>query len=438
MTFQDLIVTPVWLVLLILLAYLIRPLVTSPETKTYLVPGLFAKFLGAIALGFIYQFYYDGGDTFSYHTNGSIWIWKAFMDSPLTGIDLLFQTAGDYNGQTFNYSSHIWFFRDPKSMMVVKIASVFDLFTYGTYSATALFFAIFSFSGSWALFTVLQKLYPSKTRLLAIAILFIPSVVFWGSGILKDSITLGALCWMSYALFRLTIFKKFTLANLLLLGSMAWIIYTIKIYILLCFMASTALFLYLQYIGEIKNRLLKLLAIPALLLIFSGGGYYAINKIAEEDSRYALDKIAETAMITAYDIRYGWGARHGDNSGYTLGELDGTFASLLRLAPEGVVVTLFRPWPWEIKNPLMLMASLESALFLIITIGVVIQFFRKNRYTNNNQPLIWFCLSFTLLFAFAVGVSTFNFGTLMRYKIPVFPFFASLLVIINSKYGTKS
>jgi hypothetical protein len=32
------------------------------------------------------------------------------------------------------------------------------------------------------------------------------------------------------------------------------------------------------------------------------------------------------------------------------------------------------------------------------------------------------------MFAFAVGVSTFNFGTLTRYKIPLMPFYALALV----------
>ena len=48
----------------------------------------------------------------------------------------------------------------------------------------------------------------------------------------------------------------------------------------------------------------------------------------------------------------------------------------------------------------------------------------------NNLPDVLFALIFSISFAFAVGVSTFNFGTLVRYKIPLLPFFAVALILI--------
>ena len=41
-----------------------------------------------------------------------------------------------------------------------------------------------------------------------------------------------------------------------------------------------------------------------------------------------------------------------------------------------------------------------------------------------------FCLIFTLIFAFAVGISTSNFGSLVRYKIPCMPFYTAFLIIL--------
>ncbi len=411
---------------------MIRPLVTDHMTKRYFIPGLLARFTGAITLGLIYQFYYSGGDTFTYHTHGSHWIWQAFINEPSLGFKILFQKAGQHQSDTFVYTKHIWMFRDKASMVVVKIAAFFDLFTFNTYSATALFFAAFAFSGHWALFRGFQKLYPDQTKRLAFATLFIPSVVFWGSGILKDSITLAALCWMTYAMIRITIYNKFSLLNFIILFFMAWLILSIKIYILLCFLAGVSVFLYSQYISKLKAPLIKIMLGPILFIIFLGGGYLTLNKIAEGDSRYALDKIGETAMVTAYDIRYGWGARNGDNSGYTLGDLDGSIGSMIKIAPQGAVVTLFRPWLWEVKNPLMLLAALESLIFFILTFLIIIRHHFKI-FGPLNQPLILFCITFAILFAIAVGISTYNFGTLMRYKIPVMPFYAVLLVLMSNK-----
>jgi hypothetical protein len=47
------------------------------------------------------------------------------------------------------------------------------------------------------------------------------------------------------------------------------------------------------------------------------------------------------------------------------------------------------------------------------------------------NPTVAFCLGFSLIFAFAVGVSTYNFGTLVRYKIPMLPFFIIALILVD-------
>ncbi|MFM7486724.1 MAG: hypothetical protein ACKO13_07360 [Cytophagales bacterium] len=133
-------------------------------------------------------------------------------------------------------------------------------------------------------------------------------------------------------------------------------------------------------------------------------------------------------MITAYDIRYYTGK--GAGSGYDLGELDGTIQSMLWLAPAAVNVTLFRPYLWEVANPLMMFSATESLLFAI---GLLFIFLngRWRIIKNLVKVDIAFCLMFALVFAFVVGVSTFNFGTLARYKILLLPFFAIAMVLLN-------
>jgi hypothetical protein len=158
-----------------------------------------------------------------------------------------------------------------------------------------------------------------------------------------------------------------------------------------------------------------------------GFAYYTIVKVGEDDARYSISKISETAKVTAYDIRY-WSGRDA-GSGYVLGELDGTIGSMVRLAPQAINVSLFRPYIWEVRNPLMLLSAIESLCLLAFSIYVIAKkrayFFRA--FSNAN---VLFTMIFSILFAFAVGVSTFNFGTLARYKIPLLPFFLVALILI--------
>jgi multisubunit Na+/H+ antiporter MnhE subunit len=50
-----------------------------------------------------------------------------------------------------------------------------------------------------------------------------------------------------------------------------------------------------------------------------------------------------------------------------------------------------------------------------------------------SDSFIVFSLIFSFVFAFIIGITTANFGALVRYKIPLIPFFmASLFIIITN------
>jgi 4-amino-4-deoxy-L-arabinose transferase-like glycosyltransferase len=419
---RDLVVTPIWLIIIYVLAYVIRPYVTDQVNRRYFFPALTIKIIGALAVGFIYQFYYDGGDTFYYHTHGSRHIWNAFLDDLAIGIDLLFSDGSHVSG-TYQYSIKIEYYNDPQSFFIVRIAAFLDLFTYSSYSATAVLFSLISFIGAWLMFITFYRIAPELHRWEAISCLFIPSVIIWGSGILKDTITLSALGVALYCLFKVAIERKISLLYLLGLVLSVWIIFSIKKYILLCFAPVMMIWVFTQIFSGIKSLVFKLLFVPIAIVPVLFLSYFIVSKIGENDQRYSVTKLARTAQITAYDIRYGWGARKGEGSGYTLGELDGTWQSMARLAPAAIVVSLFRPFLWEIRNPLMALSALESLTFLILTLYVFYKSGSRILFYLQ-KPEVILCLGFAVVFAFAVGVSTFNFGSLSRYKIPLLPFYA--------------
>lgn len=417
---RDLIVTPFVLLIVYLIAYIVRPRVTDEVTRKYFIPALTVRILGALAVGFIYQFYYSGGDTFLYHTNGSRIIWEAFTDSPLKGIDLLFAN-GHHNPSTFYYSQKIIFFGDLPSYFVIRVAAFLDFFTFSAYSSTAILFAIISFAGAWMLFKIFYELYPDLYKWISFSCLFVPTVFFWGSGIFKDTLTLAALEMATYYAFKISIQGRISVKYILITIFFCWIIYSIKIYILLTFLPALVLWILNKYMLKGQLGVLKILYGPFVFVFILFVGYLAVQQVAKDDKRYDLEKLGQTAQITAYDIRYHTGKDAG--SGYSLGDLDGSFGGMLKLAPQAVNVSLFRPYIWEVRNPLMLLSALESLTLLLLTIYILgkigIGFFFR-MWVN---PDILFCMIFSIVFAFAVGVSTYNFGTLSRYKIPLMPYY---------------
>jgi hypothetical protein len=98
-------------------------------------------------------------------------------------------------------------------------------------------------------------------------------------------------------------------------------------------------------------------------------------------------------------------------------------------APQAINVALFRPYLWEVRNPLMFISAIESFVILLFTLYV---FFVQRHvfFKMLLDPNVIFCLLFCLTFAFAVGISTYNFGTLSRYRIPMLPFYVMALVLM--------
>lgn len=414
------------LLLIYAVAWYVRPRVCDETTSRYFFPALTLKLAGALAVGFIYQFYYDGGDTFNYHTFGSRRIWEIFIQDPGAALKMIFLPKSMHN-DLFQYTSRIYFYHDDASYFMIRVVAFFDLFTFSSYSSTALLFAVLSFTGACFLYTTFYRTAPELHFWIAVAIFFVPSVFFWGSGILKDSLVMAFLGMMTYAVQRLFLDRRWSIGVVLLLLASLLVIFMVKKYVLLCFLPAVILWILYSSVSHFRSALLRLMLIPMVLIVAGVVGYYTVDTIGANDPRYALDRLAMTARVTAYDIGFYTGKDAG--SGYSLGELDGTFGGMLRLAPQAINVSLFRPYLWEVKNPLMLLSALESIVLLVITSWIVVTRFGR-LVPVLLKPIVSFCLLFSITFAFAVGVSTFNFGTLVRYKIPMLPFYAMTLTLI--------
>lgn len=433
MGIKDFLFTPVWLFFIYLMAYQVRSWVSDPYTRRYFIPGFTVKVIGAIAVGMIYQFYYGkgrpGGDTFNYFHQAGI-ILEAFSKSPAVGWELL-MANGEYTPKIMAYASRMYWFNSSTEYFIVKVTALLGLFTGHTYTATAILYAAISYSGVWALYRSFYKFFPLLHQELALAMLFIPSVFFWGSGILKDTITLGALGWATWAIVRIFFERKgvVTAAAILLLS--LYTIYSIKIYIVLCFLPAAILWVFIANVEYIKSKMVRILVTPLVLVVAAMLGYFAMAKVGEDNTRYSLDNMAETAEITARYLSYVGELQGG--SVYTLGDnFDFSPAGMLRKFPLAVNVTLFRPYLWEARNPVMLLSALESLATLWLTLLVIYKSGIGQIIKNMmSKPIILFCMMFAIAFSFAVGISTYNFGSLVRYKIPILPFYVASLFILR-------
>jgi hypothetical protein len=398
--------------------------------RKYYIPALSIKIFGAIFIGLIYGYYYKGGDTFYYFSQAQV-LNSAFNESFEKWISLLFHIPSVNDGNYYEYTSQMEWYRDPASYTVVAITAFLSAFTLNTYLPTAVLFAFISFSGVWALFRAFASLYPSLIRPIAIAVLFIPSVIVWGSGIFKDTLCLLGLGWLTYSTFRFLIQKDFSFRNILLATFSFILIANVKLYILLGFTPALLMWIFFNYSQRIKNKSQKILVKFIFLVFVIGGFLFFMQRFSNELGKYSLEKVAQTSSITREWIYYSSG---DEGSAYDLGVFEPTIVGMLSKFPPAVNVTFFRPYLWESKKVIVLLSALEAILFLFVSLKVLFTIGPVKIWrTISTDPTIQFCLIFSIIFAFAVGISSYNFGSLSRYKIPCLPFYALALILIYYK-----
>ena len=429
MELKDLYITPFYLAIIYLIAYQIRPAVTNIYTRKYFIPALTVKIIGAIALGILYNTLY-GGDTNAYYREAGI-LYHAFGDSFAVGWELL-TTNGDVTPAISKYVAQLkWFGRGSNEYAVIRFAALFALFSFNTYTVMAVFFAVLSFTGMWVMFMTFAKIRPQAFKELAIAVFFLPSVFFWGSGLLKDSLCIGALGWLFYTFYRGAIERR-NVVRCIILGAIAvWTILSMKVYIVLAFMPPAVLWVFNENTRNIRSTAIRIVVTPLFLGVGILAAGYAFIQISAADARFDLEKIGAQSKLTADYLQSVSVTEQG--SGYNIGAQDGTLGGMAKLAPQALVVALFRPFLWESRNPTMALSALEATYFLLLTIRI---FWRvgviKTFTVIGSTPVLVLCFVFSLIFAISVGISSGNFGTLVRYKIPLMPFYLSGLYILQS------
>jgi hypothetical protein len=444
LTFYDFFLAPIYFFIIVIIAtnYKRRQIEKHPEYK-YFLQGLVVKIIGGISLVLVYCYYYSGGDTIGYFQSSVVLSKMANKSLPVF-FSLLAGNLTPENFSVFDGNTG-WplYYRDPQSFAVVRYTCVFLFLGGKSFLATTILVSTITYTGIWKLFLLFYKKFKVLDKNLAFAILFMPSVFFWGSGILKDSYTICAAGWFLVCVFEIFIHKNRILYHVFALLISSFIMITLKPYIFFAAFAGASILLTHFSIKEVKNKLVKRLFVPVLIIIMFFGSVYGVSYFGSiVGGKYStvdnmLYKLSEMQSDLSKDY-------YGGNS-FDIGAFDPTFSGILSKAPQAITAGIFRPFIWECKNPIMIVSGIENLIILFLFLYVVILSlmalfktgFSYMVKTTFDDPLVIFSIIFAISFSFFIGISTANFGALVRYKIPLIPFFMSSLFIIIHKYNRE-
>jgi hypothetical protein len=440
---RDVFLVPVCLLIMFVIAYLVRKKYRRTPLEKYFFPALFFRFFCAFIYALVIQYYYGAGDTTMYYKavtdirNGidsdpSMWqiVYGALKLDPASPIYPFFMYDGGY--VTHFYMLNL------SNYMVPKFALPFSFLFMNSYLCICFCFSLFSFAGCWRIYKMMTDFYPHLHKKFAVAILFLPSVLFWGSSLMKDSICMGAMGMALYAAYKIFMKKEKVFISLVLLILNGLLLYYIKPYILLCLIPAFLLWIFLGFRQKIQDKTLRSIAGFLFGSISILAGVFALQALTQSEmaSQYSTDKLLQTVQ----GVQGSFGSADvGGGSSFSVGDASTSVASSLVLFPLGLVATLFRPFPWEASNPLIAFSALEAFGFLFLTYVAFrrIGFKKFFRYSFSDSVVI-FCFVYSILFAGIVGVTTTNFGALVRYKIPCVPFYLFTLFIVMDKSGKFS
>jgi hypothetical protein len=395
------------------------------------------KIVFGLLLWAIYTFYYTNratADIYKYFDDSKV-IFDTLKTNPVHFFKLLFGIANNTpEFDTYYTTMNFWarkldsnIYND--SHTIIRFNALLRIFSMGYFNVHTVFFCFLSLTGLTALYKTFIPYLSDKKKELLIVVYLLPSVLFWGSGALKESIILFALGMLVYYFSKL-----FTLKSIVCCVAVALLLAFSKFYVWLSILPGLLFIFWIKRSSTqyVFLKFITIIAIGTLLAVFSEelvGFQSPFVTLSQKQMEFNL-----LASGNAIDANNQTIAVAG--SVLNVAPLQATFYSFLSNAPAALWHLFFRPYLWDSFSPLVLMAAFENILLLFV-IGFCILFIKSLKTIN--WAYVLFCLSFVLIQFVIIGETTPIVGAIVRYKVPALPFLliAALLLFDKEKAMRK-
>ncbi|MDB5199024.1 MAG: hypothetical protein JWO92_987 [Chitinophagaceae bacterium] len=430
----DFVLLPVYLFIFYLIVRKKSKKYEKTGLKRIFITAFVLRMVGAIFYSLLLQYYYGYGDSFGFYRGGNVI--SDMIQQDITSVKYLFASGKEIvaAAKAMGFGDEV-----PVSMpndsnaFIMKLSAVLSFFTFNKYMVISICFGFFSFIGIWKLFYAFYQLNEKKNvKLLAFFVLYFPSLWFWGSGLLKEPVCVGVLGLIVYLVYKNFVEKKFSVLDMLMLIFFLFILTVVKSYISAILLISFSVILIYKAIVKVRIMILRIVVV--VLLLFSLTATLIAIDVSQYIKYFVDNSFGQIQQLQKSYQSTGETDDGGSKGTFVISEMDVSMQGILASGPAVIGTCLFRPFIWESKKVIIFFSSLEALLTLLATIYILFKtrVYRFFLYVFSS-PLLLFCFIFSILFALVVGYTTFNFGTLIRYKIVLLPFYFFLLIQIYRK-----
>ena len=299
-------------------------------------------------------------------------------------------------------------FNDNKT--IIRLNAFFRFFSLGYYNVHVIFINFISFAGLICLYKAFSIHCTNKKRELFIFIFLMPSVLFWGSGLLKDSILLSGFGLLIYS-FTLLIKNGVNPLRLIMFTIGLLILAVTKTYVIAIILPG----LFAWWITKHSN-LRKVI----LTFLFVYGLYFFVAfNLYRFNPDYNIAALIFYKQKNFIDL----GTIH-NASMISFPVIECSAISILKNSPMAFCNTLFRPFLTDVHgNPMILLSAMENILIIFLIIACIISA-RKIK----TDPIVIFNIIFITLLFVLIGMISPVLGAIVRYRIVALPCLMFVLI----------
>ena len=230
-TIADLFVAVLFVAVLWLIASSVtRNHIDDEPCYRYFTAGLFLKVAAGIIFALIYTFHYGITDTHYYYWGTRCMERLAHKDFGIF-VRAFFGDRSPEVASAFDWrTGYPTYWRDPNSFAVCRFNIIFYLLGFKTFIGNTIAMNAFFYIAYWRFYKLMLRMFPGNDRNFAIALLFVPSVVFWGSGLLKDGWCLVAMLFIFMSIHNIFINRTRRLYSILVLAVWGYVCFDIRAY----------------------------------------------------------------------------------------------------------------------------------------------------------------------------------------------------------------
>lgn len=375
--------------------------VLRKEERPLFVAALALKVAAGVAVGFIYLQYFEGGDSQLYFAEAQkIARYCELNDAGI--LEFLFQEEG-----LQQLYDQLVFKNQPRALFFNKMVYVLYVIAGGSFWLTCAYFSLLSFGGFWIFYKSIKNVLSISGAPVIIALFFWPSVVFWSSGLIKESISVPLILVSISTVLILSKDKRKWPFLLVVFALSSFFLFKIKYYYAAILVPILVSF-YLSHL--IKSRWAgirrkKFLQLVLFISIFSSLALVASNL------HYNLRLENVTAVIVKN--YYLFESKSEPAKMINFEHLSPNILSLIYYSPKALFSGLFRPNIFDIENVWSALAAFENLLFLALAI---FQLKNVKKIKDEHFLLVFVAMFYCGLMAVLLSFSAPNLGTLVRYK----------------------